>query len=99
MSKRRPNSGKRHMHRVAQVPCVLCAHMGLGDTPAQVHHMKYGSGASDKKSDFLTIALCPRHHLVEYPESVHALKEHGLYLRYKLSELDLLAMTLEALEA
>jgi hypothetical protein len=30
---------------------------------------------------------------------VHTLKEKGLRLRYNLSELDLLAMTLEALEA
>jgi hypothetical protein len=71
--------------------------MGLGCTPAEVHHLKYGSGACDRQSDFLTIALCPRHHKVEYPESVHALKERGLYLRYKCSELDLLADTLEAM--
>lgn len=90
--------GKRHMGRVARVPCVLCARMGLGETPSEVHHLKYGSGASDRQDDMLTIALCPRHHKVEYPESVHALKEHGLQLRYKCSELDLLADTLRALE-
>ena len=39
--------------------------MGLGDSPAIVHHMKLGTGASD--------------------------------LRYGVSEIDLLAMTLEAL--
>lgn len=89
--------GKRHMAKVARVPCVLCARMGLGESPAEVHHLKFGSGASDRQSDFLTVALCTRHHKVEYPESVHALKEHGLYLRYRCSELDLLADTLEAL--
>lgn len=86
---------RRHMGRVAQVPCVLCKHMGLGDSPAIVHHLKYGSGASDRASHYLTIALCEPHHMG--PDGVHMLKEHGLYLRYKLSELDLLAMTLEAL--
>ncbi len=83
------------MGRVASVPCVLCKHMGLGETPAQVHHLKYGQGASDRAHDCLTIALCPEHHTGK--SGVHTLKEHGLYLRYKLSELDLLAMTLEAL--
>lgn len=87
--------GKRHMGRVAKVPCVLCARMGLGDTPAQVHHLKYGQGASDRASDLLTIALCPEHH--NGPSGVHMLKEHGLYRMYKCSELDLLADTLEAL--
>lgn len=90
-------AARRHMAKVARVPCVLCTHMGLGESPAEVHHLKYGQGASDRASDFLVIALCPRHHKVEYPESVHALKEHGLYLRYRLSELDLLAMTIEAI--
>jgi len=85
------------MARVAKVPCVLCKRMGLGDSPAQVHHLKFGQGASDRASDFLTIAVCERHHKVEYPESVHALKEKGLRLRYNCSELDLLADTLEAL--
>lgn len=86
----------RHMGRVARVPCVICARMGLGDTPAQVHHLKYGSGASDRQSDFLTIAVCPEHHTG--PSGIHQLKEHGLYLRYKCSELDLLADTLKAIE-
>lgn len=88
--------GKRHMGRVARVPCVLCAYMGLGDSPAQVHHMKLGTGASDRASDLLVIALCPEHHTG--PSGVHQLKEHGLRLRYNLSEIDLLAMTLEAIE-
>ena len=90
------NAAKRHMHRVAQIPCVICKRMGMGDTPAQVHHLKYGQGAGDRASDFLTIALCPEHHTGA--EGVHMLKEHGLYLRYKCSELDLLADTLAALE-
>jgi len=89
--------GKRHMGRVAEVPCVLCAHLGIGETPALVHHMKLGTGASDRASDFLTIALCSEHHVGA--NGVHTLKEKGLRLRYNLSEIDLLAMTLEALEA
>ncbi|HEY1326259.1 MAG TPA: hypothetical protein VGI14_04930 [Casimicrobiaceae bacterium] len=84
------------MARVARVPCVLCRHLGLADdSPVVVHHMKYGTGASDRASDFLTIALCPEHHVGK--SGVHTLKEKGLRLRYNLSELDLLAMTLEAL--
>ena len=83
------------MGLVARVPCVLCAYMGLGDSPSEVHHMKFSTGASDRASDYTTIALCVRHHRVEYPDSVHALKEKGLRLRYNVSEIDLLAMTIE----
>lgn len=89
-------AGKRHMGRVAQVPCVLCKHMGLGESPSIVHHMKFQTGVSNRANDVLTIALCPHHH-DRSPDSVHVLKEKGLRLRYNLSELDLLAMTLEAL--
>ncbi len=88
--------GKRHMGRVAKVPCVICTLMGLGESPSVVHHLKYGQGAADRASDYLTIAVCPAHH--DGPDGIHKLKEHGLYLRYKVSELDLLALTLEALE-
>jgi len=82
------------MGKVARVPCVLCARMGLGDSPAQVHHLKYGSGACNQTSDHLVVALCPEHHTGA--SGVHRLKEHGLYLRYKCSELDLLADTIAA---
>lgn len=85
------------MAKVAKIPCVLCAHMGLGETPSIVHHLKYGQGASDRASDLLTIAVCPDHHVG--PNGIHTLKEKGLRLRYNLSEIDLLAMTLEALES
>jgi hypothetical protein len=85
-------SGKRWMGLVARVPCVLCAHMGLGDTPAQVHHMKLGTGMTNKADDALTIALCPEHHTGA--SGVHQLKDRGLRLRYNVGELDLLAMTI-----
>lgn len=92
-------AGRRHMGRVAALPCVLCRHIGIDGTPAEVHHLEEETGAAQRQSDFLTVPLCPRHHRVEYPESVHALKRRGLYERYKISELDLLAATLEMLEA
>jgi hypothetical protein len=83
------------MGRVAALGCILCQHMGLGATPAEVHHLEEETGAAQRQDDWLTIPLCPRHHRVEYPDSVHALKKDGIYRRYKVTELDLLAMTLE----
>lgn len=87
-------AAQKWMGKVARVPCVLCARMGLGESPSLVHHIKYGQGASDRASDFLTVAVCPEHHVG--PAGIHTLKEHGLYLRYKCSELDLLADTIAA---
>jgi hypothetical protein len=80
---------KRHMGEVAQLPCVVCA-LRLGfDAPAEVHHIEHG------KSDFLTVPLCSEHH--RGASGLHGLSPRGFNTRWKLSELDLLAFTLEML--
>ena len=90
--------GSRHMERVAGLPCVLCRHMGLGiKYGVHVHHIREGQGAAQRADDMLTVALCPDHH--QGPLGLHGLGVKGFYRQYRLDELDLLAMTLEALEA
>lgn len=90
--------GRRHMGRVAQLPCIVCAHMGMGDVrPVEVHHIREEQGAGQRADDMLTVALCPEHHRGK--SGVHGLGKRGFFTRYKITELDLLAMTLEALEA
>ena len=91
------NASKKHMGKVAELGCILCAHMGYPDSPAEVHHPKEGvfAGAAQRASDWLTIPLCPEHH--RGSSGLHGLGTKGFYTRYKLNEADLLAMTLEAL--
>jgi len=48
---------------------------------------------SQRASNFLVVPLCQTHHTGS--PGVHGLGERGFYTRYKLSELDLLAMTIE----
>lgn len=83
---------QRHMGRVAALGCILCRHMGIDGTPAQVHHLEEETGAAQRQDDFLTIPLCPEHHTGA--TGVHTLKKDGIYRRYKVSEFDLLAETL-----
>lgn len=83
------------MGRVAELGCVLCDYLGRPGTPAEVHHIREGQGASQRASDYLTVPLCPACH--RGPAGVHGLGTKGFYTRYKLSELDLLAMTIEKL--
>lgn len=89
-------AGKRHMGRVAEVGCILCHHLGYGHSPAEVHHIRTDQGVSMRASDLLTVPLCPEHH--RGASGVHGLGKRGFERTYKLSELDLLAMTIEALE-
>lgn len=85
-----------HMGRVAELGCVLCRHLGYGPTPATVHHIREGQGMSQRSSNFLTVPLCPEHH--QGASGLHGLGVRGFNTRYKLDELDLLAMTIELLE-
>ena len=55
-------ASKRHMQRVAELPCVVC-----GTHPVQVHHIRMANltGAGQKASDWLTIPLCqPDHNML-----------------------------------
>lgn len=93
---KKPDSFERlHMGRVAELDCVLCRHLGYGNTPAQVHHILQDRGLGQRSPHFLTIPLCPPHHTGA--NGIHQLKSSGFYTRYKLDELDLLAMTIRQL--
>jgi hypothetical protein len=83
---------KRHLLEVKLLPCVLCSHLGLGESPADAHHLFDGH----QRSDWLVAPLCPAHH--RGPNGFHGLGgEPGFFARYRLKEVDLLRMTMEAL--
>lgn len=83
---------QKHMRNVKLLPCVLCNHLGLGDTPAEVHHLF----EAHQRSDWLVAPLCEHHH--RGPNGFHGLGgEPGFNAKYKLRECDLLRMTMEAL--
>lgn len=82
---------KRHMRRVAELPCLICDQLGFGQTPAEVHHI----GDSAERSDFLTIPLCPEHRRGR--TGFHGLGEREFNRRYGTTEMDLLAETIKRL--
>lgn len=84
-------AAKRHMARVADIPCLICEKCGLGNSPAHVHHV-FDSAA---RSDFLTVPLCPTHH--QGPLGFHGLGEREFNRKYGTNEAELLAMTIERL--
>ena len=79
-----------YMGRVAELPCAIC-----GDMPVQVHHIREGQGMAQRASSYLTVPLCPSCHTG--PRGVHG--DKSLLRAQKLSELDLLASTIERLHA
>jgi hypothetical protein len=81
-------ASKRHMSRVAQLPCCLCS-----SQPVELHHLREGQGMSQRASDMLVIPVCPSCH--RGPQGIHG--DKSMLRIYKKTELDLLADTLEAL--
>lgn len=83
-------SAKTWKAQIASIGCILCRNLGLGETPAHLHHVREGQGMSQRASDFLVVPLCREHH--QGKTGIHG---GQFYQLYKLDELDLLAMTLE----
>lgn len=88
-------NAKEHLDRVASQGCVLCAYLDRGYVPAEIHHIREGMGAGMRNSDWLVVPLCPDDH--RGSNGFHGLGRRGFEARYKLTELDLLAMTIERL--
>lgn len=62
-------AGKRHMAKVARLPCIICGVYGV-----EVHHCIHDRFGQEKASDFDTIPLCIRHHRIG-PDAIHNGKE------------------------
>ena len=87
MSKANTKSEKAYMGMVAILPCSCCGQPG----PSLVHHIREGQGMSQRANNFLTIPLCYECH--QGPKGIHG--DKTLMRIYKVSELDMLAWTIE----
>lgn len=78
-------SDKRHMARIAEMPCLVCGGQST------VHHVTASihGGRISRRNDRV-VPLCPRHHQIQHGprESVEALSHRGFWLIYGI---DLLA--------
>jgi hypothetical protein len=79
-------SGKTHMGRVAQLPCLVC-----GAQPVEVHH------EGKPRSDMNCLPLCPPHHRREYGVGAYHYSPKAFYTAHGPSE-ELLAKTMLMLD-
>lgn len=80
-------SAKDYENRVRNIGCVLCRSLDLGLTSAAIHHVE---SIRDALSAYAIVPLCYEHH--QGPNGVHGLSRRGFEARYKLTEIDLLAL-------
>ena len=78
---------KQHMAKVAALGCILCRRLGLGESPACLHHPKTGG---KRASDWDCLPLCFAHH--QGPQGVHGLGRKAFETLYSVTELELLAI-------
>lgn len=88
-------SEQKYMGRVAELGCIVCKTLFNRFVPAQVHHIREGQGMAQRASNWLVVPLCPECHTG--PTGLHG--DRSLMRIGKLEELDLLALTIEALNA
>ena len=81
-------AAKRHMGRVAELPCCLC-----GAMPVEVHHVLEERIPGRRGPDWITIPLCPGCH--RGPEGIHGTK--AMLRVSRKTEMELVAETLEAI--
>jgi Recombination enhancement, RecA-dependent nuclease len=73
---------KQWLDDVSSLGCVACRNAGYGTTPAEIHHVRTGSGMAQRAAHTQVLPLCPRHHRACYPPGFHAAPkswqvEHG----------------------
>lgn len=78
---------RRYIWRVKNLNCVCCGAHG----PCDAHHLRTGTGMSQKASHYLTIAFCKECHNMFHNG------DRALMKIQKREELDYLALTIEQL--
>lgn len=64
---------KEHLMLVASFGCIACEKIGFYGTPAEIHHVRFKSGAAQRASHYDVLPLCAHHHrLGGYGEAFHA---------------------------
>lgn len=90
MRKMKTADERKHMARVAQMPCIVCwTERGPHDPlPVELHHPRSGTGMGQRASHFDVIPLCVQHHRGNL--GVHGLGVKGFEEHYGYSEADML---------
>jgi hypothetical protein len=81
------------LNDVAEHGCIVCRLLELGRSAAELHHCRTGRGGAERGNDLHTIPLCPEHH--RGPSGFHGLGMRAFERRYRVSEVDLHAQTME----
>ena len=81
-------SNATYTEAIEGIGCVVCRYLGNGYVPVdEVHHVEF---VRDGLSEWAKVGLCFDHH--QGTNGIHRLSRRGFEMRYKLSQIDLLAL-------
>lgn len=87
-------SAADYLERVRGCRCVVCQIMNYPqEGPTYAHHVE---SVRDGLSDYATAALCHFHH--QGSQGVHTLSRKVFAMRFQLSDVDLIALTVRQLD-
>lgn len=81
---------RAHLNRLVFSGCILCRLLGYGPSPAEIHHVRTGTGAGRRASHFDTLPLCPEHHRGN--TGLHGMGRKAFERHYGVTEIELLQM-------
>jgi hypothetical protein len=82
---------RKYQQRARDLGCALCRRLGLGATPASLHHPRTGVGAARKAGEFEVIPLCYAHH--QGGVGVHGMGRKAWERVFGITEAELTAET------
>ena len=82
---------KQKYRQIAELGCSLCRHLQLGETPAELHHIRRGN---IPRTQAPVIGLCPYHHRGSNT-SIHGMGRKRFEREYAITEEQLLVQTEE----
>ncbi|AGW94621.1 hypothetical protein N234_31725 [Ralstonia pickettii DTP0602] len=83
------------MSAVASLGCIVDTLEGKPGTPAEIHHIRTGTGGGQRASHMHVLPLCPLHHRGRL--GIHGPLGRSFVAHLGLSELDLLPLVERAL--
>jgi len=78
---------RKHYEKLAILGCSLCRHLGYGETPCEIHHLRHAG----RRDSAPFIGLCPEHHRGN--TGVHGMGRKAFAVKYSVTEEDLLTQT------
>ncbi|WP_316150077.1 Ref family recombination enhancement nuclease [Cupriavidus sp. BIC8F] len=95
--KRAKKAERTYLDHVAALGCACCRRLGLGATPAEIHHPRKGTGMGQRAAHRDAIPLCPEHHRGN--TGIHGMGVKAFAAAYGFDEADLVAETQALLKA